>query len=198
MKNTTLEDGNAFDFKKHFPDFLWLLRDVHLLPTGDSGVEVTPTEYLVSRVLRRGKSFKESKSNEVGRAILTFFPSIECITIQSPSSDPEVVRDIAKRQESLNPNFNKQVEQLIQYFFQHVQAKKGFSAANLVDGPTLATMADHYLKVVNDADAVPCITDTWNTAVEIRCKEVLDKLIQEYTLELESFVSKVGLPIEED
>lgn len=76
--------------------------------------------------------------------------------------------------------------------------KRDFSAANLVDGPTLATMADHYLKVVNDADAVPCITDTWNTAVEIRCKEVLDKLIQEYTLELESFVSKVGLPIEED
>ena len=198
VKNTSREDENAFDFKKYFPNFLWLLRDVHLLPTGDSGAEVTPTEYLVTKVLRRGKSFKESNSDEVGRAILTFFPSVECRTIQSPSSDPEVVRGIARRQADLDPNFNKQIEQLVQYFFQHVRAKKGFGATNLVDGPILASMTDHYLRAVNDADAIPCITDTWNAAVEQRCRYVLEKLVLEYSTELESCISKVGLPIEED
>lgn len=186
VKSTSQKDVNAFDFKKYFPDFLWLLRDVHLLPTGDDGTEVTPTEYLISKVLRRGKSFTETKSDEVGRAILTFFPSVECKTIQSPSSKPEVVRDIARRQDSLDPAFNKQVELLVQYFFQRLQAKKGFAATKLVDGPILAAMAEHYLKAVNDADAVPCISDTWSTAVEKRCQEVLEKLTKEYTQDLEA------------
>ena len=198
VKATSQEDENAFDLKQYFPDFLWLLRDVHLLPMGDNGTEVTPTEYLVSKVLRRGKSFKESRCDEVGRAILTFFPSIECRAVQSPSCNPEVVRDIAHRKDSLDPKFNKQIEQLVQYFLQRIRAKKGFSATNLVDGPILAAMTEHYLEAVNDADAVPCINDTWNAAIERRCQQVLQKLILEYTHELESCISEVGLPMEED
>jgi hypothetical protein len=198
VRSTSGEDTNAFDFKKYFPNFLWLLRDVHLLPTGADGAEVTPTEYLVSKVLCRGKSFRETRSDEVGRAILTFFPSIECKILQAPSSDPQVVRDMAKGQDSLDPAFNKQVDQLVQYLFQHLRAKKGFSASNLVDGPILAAMTEHYLEAVNDQNAVPCITDTWIAAVERRCQEVLQKVLQEYTQELESRISVVGLPIEED
>ena len=198
VKKSPEGDENAFDFKKHFPDFLWLLRDVHLLPTGDNGSEVTPTEYLVSKVLRRGKSFKESRSDEVGRAILTFFPTIECKSIQSPSSNPEVVRDIARRKASLDPKFNEQVEQLVRYLLQRVRTKKGFATSNLVDGPILAAMADDFLKTVNDPDAVPCINDTWNAAVEKRCQQVLKNMIEEYTREIEIHISDVGLPIEED
>ena len=198
MKSTSQGDESAFEFKNYFPDFLWLLRDVHLLPTGDSGTEITPTEYLISSVLRRGKSFKETRSDEVGRAILTFFPSIECRTIQAPSSKPEIVRDIARQQANLDPNFNKQIEELIQYLLQRIRAKKGFVTTNLVDGPILATMAEHYLRAVNDANAIPCITDTWNVAVEKRCQQVLEKLKLEYTRELESWITEVGLPIEED
>ena len=189
---------DAFDYKNYFPDFLWLLRDVHLLPTENDGREVTPTEYLVSKVLRRGKAFKATVSDEVGRAILTFFPSVACKTIQSPSDNPDIVQNITVRQESLSPAFNEQVEELVRYLLQHVRPKRGFAATNLVDGPILAAMAEAYLKAVNAADAVPCITDTWNTAVEKRCEDVLKKLIVEYTQELESHIHRVGLPVEED
>lgn len=161
-------------------------------------MEVTPTEYLISKVLRRGKSFKETKCDEIGRAILTFFPSVECKTIQSPSCNPEVVRDIARRHADLDPQFNKQIEELVKYFFRRVRVKKGFAATNLVDGPMLATMTEHYLKAVNDADSIPCISDTWNAAVEKRCQEVLKRLVFEYAEELEFLVSEVGLPVEED
>lgn len=171
VKSASGEDMNAFDFKKYFPTFLWLLRDVHLLPTGDHGQEITPTEYLVSRVLRRGKSFKETKSDEVGRAILTFFPSIECKILQPPSSDPEVVRDIARRQDDLDPVFNRQVEHLVQYFLKCLRAKKGFTVSNLVDGPILAAMAENYLQAINDPTAVPCISDTWKIAIENDAKK---------------------------
>ena len=198
VKNASDDDESLFDFKKYFPEFLWLLRDVHLLPTNADGKEISPTEYLVSMVLRRGKSFKETKNDEVGRAILTFFPSVECKTIRAPSSKPEIVRAIAKEQSKLDPVFNTEVESLVSEVLQHLQPKRGMVACNLVDGPMLATMTTHYLKAVNDPDAIPCITDTWNAALEKRCKDVLDKLSAEYEKEIETQITQVGLPMEED
>lgn len=49
--NLSQEESNAFNYKTYFPDFLWLLRDVHLLPTGSDGKTISPMEYLVGTVL---------------------------------------------------------------------------------------------------------------------------------------------------
>ena len=198
VKNTSVEEGSFFDLKKYFPSFLWLLRDVHLLPTKPDGTLITPTEYLLSTVLRRGNSFKETKNDEVGRAILTFFPSVKCKTIQPPSSNPSVIRDIAHQQGNLDPGFNKQVEELVSYVLHCLRPKRGIDVGNLVDGPMLAAMATEYLKAVNNPDSIPCIADTWNTALEKRCKEVLDRLTAEYERDLEAQIAVVGLPVEED
>ena len=198
VKNTSVEEGSFFDLKKYFPSFLWLLRDVHLLPTKPDGTLITPTEYLLSTVLRRGNSFKETKNDEVGRAILTFFPSVKCQTIQPPSSSPSVIRNIAQQQGNLDSGFNKQVEELVSYVLHCQRPKRGIDVGNLVDGPMLAAMATEYLKAVNSPDSIPCIADTWNTALEKRCKEVLDSLTAEYERDLEAQIAVVGLPVEED
>ena len=188
---------NAFDYKSYFPDFLWLLRDVHLLPVGKNGSKVSPTEYLVSTVLRRGTTFNASESDEVGRAILTFFPTIECKTLPPPSDSTDVLRNIALRQESLNPVFNEQVEELIPHLLQRLRPKH-ISAASLVDGPILASMTEQYLKAVNAPNAVPCIVDSWNVAVELRCEEVIKELTLEYIQEVKTRIQEVGMPMEED
>jgi len=195
--NSSQSDMKAFDYKAYFPDFLWLLRDVHLLPTTKNGSEVSPTEYLVGTVLRRGATFEASESDEVGRAILTFFPTVECRTLQPPSDSTEVLRHIAQRQESLNPLFNKQVEQLIPYLLQRLRPKH-ISAGSMVDGPILASMAEQYLKAINAPNAVPCIVDSWNVAVEMRCETVIKELMQEYIQEVEACIQEVGMPMEED
>ncbi len=136
--NSSQEETNAFYYKNHFPNFLWLLRDVHLLPTGSDGKIVSPTEYLVGTVLRRGTSFDPTKSDEVGRAILTFFPSIECKTLQPPSDNPEILRNIAHEQDKLSPVFHREVDQLNGHVVEQLQPKRGF-AGNSVDGPLLAS-----------------------------------------------------------
>ena len=193
------DDDESLELKNHFPDFLWLLRDVTLLPTGENGREVSPTEYLMTKVFRRSKSFKESESDQVARAILTMFPTITCKTIQPPSSDPTVMRNIASKQECLDPQFNQQVEELIQYVLEHVQGKRGGDVAGKVaDGPILAAMATHYLEAVNDPDAMPCISDTWQTTVKIRCSMVIKQLLEEYEQDMEAKITEKGLPIEED
>ena len=193
------DDDESLELKNHFPDFLWLLRDVTLLPTGEDGREVSPTEYLMTKVFRRSKSFKESESDQIARAILTVFPTIACKTIQPPSSDPTVTRSIVSKQDCLDPRFNQQVEELIQYVLERVQGKRGGSLAGKVaDGPILAAMATHYLEAVNDPDAMPCINDTWQTTIEIRCNMIMKKLMEEYERDMEARIAEKGLPMEED
>ena len=188
------DDDEAFEMKKYFPDFLWLLRDVVLqVPKGQ-----TPTEYLKTTVLKRGKSFTESASDTISRAILTFFPTIECMTIQPPSADPAVMQDIVSKQSSLEPRFNDQVEKVVQYVLQNLQAKNGFVDGKLVDGPLLAAMAAQYIEAINDPNAIPCINDTWQAAVEARCRKVLEEMVQEYEVEMKSKIAEVGPPMEED
>ena len=159
---------------------------------------MTPTDYLVTKVLKRGNSFEESTNDKIGRAILTIFPTIECITVKPPSADPEVMQDIVAKQHCLERRFNEQIDSLIKYLLQHVRAKNGFVEGNLVDGPLLVAMAAQFLEAVNSPDAIPCITDTWKAAVEMRCKKVLDKMVQEYTREMEAKITEIGLPMDED
>ena len=193
------EEDDAFELRNYFPDFLWLLRDVTLLPTDKSGKPISPSEYLKTKVLKRStRSFKPSESDEVARAILTVFPSIECSTVRPPSSDPEVMQDIVSKQDCLDPQFNQEVEEVAQYLLQHVKPKKGVLSGKVTDGPILATMATHYLEAVNNPDAIPCIADTWQAAVKMKCDKVMSQLLVEYENDMESHIAKVGLPMEDD
>ena len=193
------EEDDSLDLKNFFPYFLWLLRDAILtIPSGPDGKPMSPTDYLITSVLKRGKSFKESTSDMVGRAILTVFPTIECMTLPPPSADPSVMQDIVAKQDLLSPQFNKQLDELVEYVLQHIQPKKGFAQGKVVDGPILAAMTTQYLEAVNNPDAIPCITNTWHAAVEIRCKNVMDQLVQEYAHEMEMRLVEVGFPTEED
>ena len=201
MKNASPcdEDDDSLDLKNFFPDFLWLLRDAILtVPSGPDGKPMSPTDYLITSVLKRGKSFKESTSDMVGRAILTVFPTIECMTLPPPSADPSVMQDIVTKQDLLSLQFNKQLNELVGYVLRHVQPKKGYAQGKVVDGPLLVTMTTQYLEAVNNPDAIPCITNTWRAAVEIRCKNVIDQMVQEYVHEMEMKVAEVGFPMEED
>ena len=198
VKDSTGKTDESFQLKNYFPDFLWLLRDVTLIPTGVDGKRVSPTDFLMTKVFCRSRKFKESESDMVARAIMTFFPKITCKTIQPPSSDPAVVQNIASRQDCLHPQFNEQVEQLVQYLFEIVRGKKGVVAGKMADGPILAAMATHYVEAVNKTDAIPCITDTWQTAITMRCKKVMEQLLKEYDQEMERRIIEQGLPMEED
>lgn len=168
-----------------------------MVPPGSDGKPMTPTDYLITKVLKRGKSFNETENDKIGRAILTIFPTIECITVVPPSADPEVMQNIVANQHCLEPKFNEQIEHLVEYLLHHVHAKSGFVEGKVIDGPLLAAMVVKFLDVVNDPDAIPCITDTWQAAVEIRCKKVLTQMVQEYTQELEVKIAEVGLPMEQ-
>lgn len=193
------QSPSVSEFREHFPDFLWLLRDVILTPTNEKGEPITPTEFLKTKVLVRSDAFFESPQDMVARAILTFFPTIECHTLPPPSSNPEVMKNIHESSSELTNEFNIGVEQLLTYLMDKVQVKKGFKGGQAT-GPVLVTIAKTYVDAINDPDAIPTLDNTWESAVLLRIKKMLEDLTNEYEKELAAKISEeVGEnPLEED
>ena len=201
MKQGDIDEGDIHpkdSLANHFPDFVWLLRDVHLTPTGKDGKKVTPTEYLTEIVLCRGRGFVESKEEQVARAIMTSFPSVKCVALRAPSTDPEVMQNIASRQESLDPRFNREVEDFVQQLCESVKPKHGYCIADQISGPLLAEMVDKYVVIVNDPNAIPCISDVWSASIESVCRKKMEQLAMEYDSEMSAAISRIGMPMEED
>ena len=188
------------ELRKHFPDFLWLLRDVTLQPTDENGMEISPKDYLMKRVLTQGDGFDESTSDKVGRAIITFFPNIDCVTLPPPSSEVAVMRQIEKNVDKLNPDFNKQISDLVEHLKQKVATKKVFDSGEAVTGPLLACLAQQFVKDVNDPNNTPALANTWESTIKILVSDVQEKLKQEYTQEFTEAVKKASTndgPLEE-
>ena len=89
------------------------------------------------KVLSRGKGFKENKSDEVGRAIVTFFPEIECKTLPIPHSDAKVMQDIANHTDDLNPLFQEGIVQFMEHLVTKVHVngpKRGYQKGSVMTG----------------------------------------------------------------
>ncbi|XP_078658521.1 guanylate-binding protein 7-like [Branchiostoma floridae x Branchiostoma belcheri] len=177
-------------FRQFFPDFLWLLRDVSLDMKDEDGKEMVPSEYLKTKVLARDPDdFEESQSEKVGRAILTFFPSVECTTLERPSGDNEVMKNIAQHTDSLNPNFNKGVHTLIEQLLHNARAKRGYNKASTVSGLALSIMVERYVEAVNDPNSIPALDNTWQNTVQLLRGRAVEEVIDEYNQQMQAKVA---------
>lgn len=172
---------NPNDLRKYFPDFMWLLRDVTLLPVDEDGKEISATDYLKKRVLvAEEDGFDESTSDKVGRAILTFFPTINCVTLPPPSDKVVVMREIEKNEKQLNPEFNKQINGLIAFLKQNVATKKMFESGKPINGTVMACLTQQFVAEVNDPNNTPALTSTWESTIKLLVSEVQERLVNEY------------------
>ena len=182
------------ELRKHFPDFLWLLRDVMFQPKDENGMEISPKDYLMKRVLVQNHGFDESTSDKVGRAIITLFSNIDCVTLPPPSYEVDVIMQIEKNVDKLNPDFNKQISDLVEHLKQKVTTKKVFDSGEAVTGPLFACLAQQFVKDVNDPN------NSWESTIKILVSDVQEKLTQEYTQEFTEAVKKASTndgPLEE-
>ena len=92
--------------KDMFPHFMWLLRDVSLKMTDREGKELEPTEFLHTRIL----ASESGELTDLGKSLVSLFPSLECATLPLPSIRPSIVHDIFNKQDQLNPKFNIKVD----------------------------------------------------------------------------------------
>ena len=190
------ENEDLVDFRQHFPDFLWLLRDVTMKPTDSVGNPVSPTEYLKMRVLTRNPKRMPTPAEFVAMAITAYFPSLECLTLPPPSADMDVVNNITDNEDKLSPEFNTQLEDVVRYVQQKVHAKKGFNPTVKVNGVTLADLAEQYVNAINTSGAVPILESCWDAVIEQQITQLSTLLVAEYGKEMEDALRE-KLPMEE-
>ena len=175
-----------------FPQFLWLLRDVSLKMTDREGKELGPTEFLHTRVL----ASESGELTDLGKSLVSLFPSLECATLPIPSTKRDIIRGIVEQQDNLKPAFNTAVDALIQHILQKVAPKKGVDGTSTVTGKALAVLAGGYLEAVNRPGALPDLNQGWQAVVRLELKEVSYRLVREYEREMEEALEG-NLPMEE-
>ena len=105
-------------------------------------------------------------------------------------------KNIVEQQDQLKPAFNKAVEELIQRILQQVMPKKAIDGVSVVDGPALAALTQGYVDAINTPGAVPDLEQGWQAVIKWNLKELSDKLVVEYSREMEECL-RDNLPMEE-
>ncbi|XP_035663745.1 guanylate-binding protein 1-like [Branchiostoma floridae] len=188
------EASNVSAFRKFFPDFMWLLRDVSLKMEDENGKEMDPSDYLVKRVFRRNpNAFEESTTDMVRRAILTFFPSAECAILERPSDKKEVMNNIAQHTDSLNPEFNKGVDDLVVRLLLKARAKRGYHEGSKVSGLALSIMTKQYVEAVNDPNSIPALDNTWQNTIELMQNRAIEEAVMEYNKQMQAQIAEARM-----
>ena len=177
--------------KAFFPNFLWLLRDVHLKMTDREGKELAPTEFLHTRVL----ASESGELTNLGKSLVSLFPSLECATLPIPSTKRDIIRGIVEQQDKLKPAFNAAIDALIQQLLQKVSPKKGVDGTATVNGKALEALAEGYVEAVNRPGALPDLDQGWQAVVRLQLKEASYRLVREYEREMEEALEG-NLPME--
>ena len=191
------DNEDMTDFRAHFPDFLWLLRDVTLETTDKkTGKVLTATEFLKTQVLFRSRKTIPDIADNVVMCIRNYFPSIECMKLPPPTAKKEVMNNIAEREDELTPEFLVSMETAIEYVLQAVKVKRGFNGNTLVNGSTLVDLAKQYLEAVNLPNAVPSLDLSWQSVVDTQLRKLQKSLLAEYSNDMQKAL-KGKLPLDE-
>ena len=162
--------------------------------TDREGKELEPTEFLHTRIL----ASESGELTDLGKSLVSLFPSLECATLPLPSIRPSIVHDIFNKQDQLNPKYNSKVDLFVQQILQKVTPKKAFNGVTTVNGKALAALAVGYVEAVNRPGALPDLDQGWQAVVRLELKEVSYRLVREYEREMEEALEKEKLPVKQE
>ena len=175
----------ADDMQKHFPSFLWIVRDFSLRMQDKHGVKITSKEYLENALTeQKGVSDKIENKNRIRRLLKAFFQDRDCYTLVRPVENEQKLQCLNSLDSSeMRPQFVKQVTRLNQKIFKKVRPKK--MNGRYLDGELLLELCRSYEQTINNGD-VPNIESAWNCLCKSEtmkafheAEETLDKKISE-------------------
>ena len=176
---------------KNFPDLLWLLRNNDFICEDSNGRVTSVTEYIKMKVLQ--PTGQSSTTNAVSRALLTLFPSLECMQICSPMVHNPT--DVAV--DHLPTEFNDAIENSVKYILTMINPRKGINKYVKLDGVLIAELANQYTKALNVPNSVPNLEHSYQLAVKYKMNELSERLIKCYKEEMTKLLSKNKYPMEE-
>ena len=178
------------DLYKHFPNFLWLVRDAALTYCG------TPTEYLKNKVLVRSTKTKPDKMDYIVQAIISLFPSVECRMLPRPSVDPHTLANMIISESQLNPDFIHQLEEVYEYIRTSIRPKVLDSdmSTTQFNGMLVVELLEQYIHAVNEDQNIVLQT-CWKSAFRSALHSYSNQLVARYQKEMKAALQS-SFPIE--
>ena len=158
-----LKRGEA---KQITPTFLWLLRDVILVPTDQQGKPCHIRDYLVQNVMHSQFCLRsvltssctsmqilsqydsddfEECPNKTSRFLLEYFHSFDAEMLPPPSANKDFMQNIEDPQckEEISPHFSQQVEFLRQKILEKCVPKRGYIQGSCITGTRKYSISYH-------------------------------------------------------
>nr|XP_058956417.1 guanylate-binding protein 6-like [Pocillopora verrucosa] len=166
-------------FRKTFPFFIWLLRDVFLCIPGDCN---SIKDFFLSRVFKFDHASKGDQSHQVAESILNFFPGFDVFKLPQPSSDPEVLLNLNRDevQQDVKKSFFQGVQEFKALLRSKLSPKRSFNDGEYVTGEALAALVNIYVSALNTPGTVPNVQSAWESFVHTKCTETKLAALQVY------------------
>lgn len=182
--------SKAKELGKHFPAFLWLVRDFSLQLVDESGASISEKQYL-EEALRDKETFMNavggedventlSEKNRLRQLLRAYFPSRSCATLVRPCTDENDLRRLnTMKRSEWRKQFEKQANQLRKRILRDAPVKTAMGTKP-ISGRMLTRLAQAYVDALN-AGAAPVIRDSWALLSEAQFRDAVDKAERAWT-----------------
>lgn len=195
--NADGDGGDALNFHKVFPSFIWVIRDFTLDLEDEDGYEISPTQYLNSSLEPNpGYDKQTMERNRIRHMLTSFFPDRECVTLIRPISDEaalQQVDDIAY--DDLRQQFRDGMTVLRNLIFQNARPKT--IDGKMLSGAMFGGLVRSYVKAINEG-GVPTISSAWEGVSQQECVEAKEKSLESYKSFLSDSMTQQPLPIDRE
>ncbi|KAG9463943.1 hypothetical protein GDO78_020764, partial [Eleutherodactylus coqui] len=179
VKSQDNEDEEA-DFSKHFPVFIWAVRDFHLKLNVD-GKEISEDDYLENalKLREREKTSKDTEYNGLRQRLRMFFPERKCFVFDQPSPKKEDLQNMDNISDSeLKREFVEQTKRFCDYVFCKAEVKKVIGVT-AVTGIQLGELAKMYTNAIMTSN-MACMEDIAHSLSDMENKAAVQEAAQHY------------------
>ncbi|XP_071978916.1 guanylate-binding protein 1-like [Engystomops pustulosus] len=190
------DDIDEAEYSRHFPIFIWALRDV-MLKLEHNGKPITEDEYLEDAMtLKKGNSQKTletvNKHNKYKDCIRMYFKTRKCFMFDLPSGDKNVFQNMDKvSEDQLNQDFLKNVKKFCDYIYNKAEVKC-VDDIHQVTGEILANLVTMYTEAICSSNAA-CVEDVVTNVSVVENTRAVEEATQYY---VEKMKEEVIFPTE--
>ena len=115
----------------------------------------------------------------MGKALESFYRTVDCKILPHPGGN------VQEQETSLSSQFLERVQNFIAYVHDKAKPKNGFQEGERVVGPIFSMLVNSYVEAINDPSVKPCLENSWQSVVQMRCSQVITDLVREYETEMQ-------------
>ena len=166
------------DYSKHFPDFLWVLRDFALQMVDEYGDELTPNQYLENALQFDDQIASTNQKNKIRELIRAFFSNRRCFSLVRPViNEADLGRLNTLQLNNLRAEFVEGALRVKNALYQSARIKKVNERS--IGGAILGGMLESYVSTMNKG-VVPNIENTWYYVTQKQASELMAAAIEKY------------------